>query len=144
MPLATVHPVLAWSTFFDEYKKQESLLPFVQDRVWLATLQVVIAHAMQTMSHDFDVEVSPSTFFAESLQILGLSTMLATTTPALVQCLLLMTAFAQTLNEPDLSISLLGLAIQKSKALGFPSEAPATGHGRIARLCWSGCISRDL
>jgi hypothetical protein len=70
--------------------------------------------------------------------------MLATSTPALVQCLILMTAFAQTINEPDLSISLLGLAIQKCKALGFTSEGPNVAHDRIARLCVSGCLSRDL
>lgn len=143
-PFLSVYPILSWSKFLEDYEANEPLLPYVADRIWLATLQVVIAHAIQTLSPEIDVSASPSTFFIESLHILGLPVLLGTNSPALVQCLLLLTAFAQTLNEPDLIMSLLGLSIQKCRALGFTSRGLPDGHTRLARLCWSGCISRDL
>ena len=95
--------------------------------------------------HNVDVGIAtPLSFFRDSLRILGFATLMTRTTPDLVQCLLLMTAFGQTTGQPDLSISILGLAIHKAKALGFASPVSHLARSRVARLCWSGCLSRDF
>lgn len=140
--IQAIHPMLAWPEFRRQYDAREAYLPHLPDeRIWLSTLQMVLAHALQDATAP---QTRPETLFAEALQLLGLSYLLTTTTPDLVRCLLLMTAFTQTISQPDLSVSLLGLAIHKSRALGYATPRHRLPPDINARICWSGCTSRDF
>ena len=114
-----VYPILVWDDFKQTYDKHQHIIDKLQDRVWIATFLSVLAHALQSASHELlerNAHLSPAQLFADSLHVLDHSTIMTQTTPELVQCLLLMTAFAQTLNQPDLSVSMLGLSVFVGKA----------------------------
>lgn len=119
------------------------------ERVFVATLNIILALSTQLLEslRPEKRDESSNSYFKRAQDLLHLS-IWASGSTELVQCLLLMSQYLQSTNNPHQTWMVVGSAIRTAQSLGLhlpetSADASTSQKRELFRRLWHGCVLMD-